>query len=51
MNMKDDDFKLLNVKGFCLQMDERMVNICDCRVAFATEMFRWVVVSSPGLAW
>ena len=37
--MKDDDFKLL--KGFAFrQTDERTnerTDICDCRVAFATE--------------
>ena len=41
--MKDDDFKLF--RGFCdLYMDEQMnkqmneqMDICECRVAFATK--------------
>ena len=38
--MKDDDFKLL--RGFAdEQTDGRTDNICDCRVAFATEKKRY----------
>ena len=33
--MKDDDFKLL--KGFALGQTNKQTDICDCRVAFATE--------------
>ena len=37
--MKDDDFKLL--KGFALRQTDgqtdKWTDICDCRVAFATE--------------
>ena len=33
--MKDDDFKLL--KGFALRRTDKQTEICDCRVAFATE--------------
>ena len=33
--MKDDDFKLL--KGFALGRTNERTDICDCRVAFATE--------------
>ena len=33
--MKDDDFKLL--KGFALGQTNERTDICDCRVAFATE--------------
>ena len=35
--MKDEDFKLL--KGFALRRTNRRTDICDCRVAFATENF------------
>ena len=33
--MNDDDFKLL--KGFALGQTKERTDICDCRVAFATE--------------
>ena len=33
--MKDDDFKLL--RGFADRLTEERTDICDCRVAFATE--------------
>ena len=33
--MKDDDFKLL--RGFDYGRTDRRTDICDCRVAFATE--------------
>ena len=33
--MNDDDFKLL--KGFALGRTKKRTDICDCRVAFATE--------------
>ena len=33
--MKDDDFKLL--RGFGDGQTNRQTDICDCRVAFATE--------------
>ena len=33
--MKDDDFKLL--MGFADRLTDRQMDICDCRVAFATE--------------
>ena len=37
--MKDDDFKLL--RGFAdEQTDGRTDNICECRVAFATEKMK-----------
>ena len=35
--MKDDDFKLL--RGFADRQMNRRTDICDCRVAFATEKF------------
>ena len=35
--MKDDDFKLL--RGFADRLTDRQTDICDCRVAFATEKF------------
>ena len=35
--MKDDDFKLL--RGFDNGQTDRRTDICDCRVAFATEKF------------
>ena len=34
--MKDDDFKLL--RGFDDGKTEEWTDICDCRVAFATEI-------------
>ena len=33
--MKDDDFKLL--MGFGYRWTDRLMDICECRVAFATE--------------
>ena len=33
--LKDDDFKLL--RGFADEQMNRQTDICDCRVAFATE--------------
>ena len=33
--MKDDDFKLL--RGFDYGQTDKRTDICDCRVAFATE--------------
>ena len=33
--MKDDDFKLL--RGFADERTDERTDICDCRVAFATE--------------
>ena len=33
--MKDDDFKLL--RGFADRQTDKRTDICDCRVAFATE--------------
>ena len=33
--MKDDDFKLL--MGFCDWLTDKRTDICECRVAFATE--------------
>ena len=33
--MKDDDFKLL--RGFADERTNERTDICDCRVAFATE--------------
>ena len=33
--MKDDDFKLL--RGFADERTDNRTDICDCRVAFATE--------------
>ena len=33
--MKDDDFKLL--RGFDYGQTDRITDICECRVAFATE--------------
>ena len=33
--MKDDDFKLL--RGFDYGQTDEQTDICDCRVAFATE--------------
>ena len=33
--MKDDDFKLL--RGFASEQTNRRTDICECRVAFATE--------------
>ena len=33
--MKDDDFKLL--RGFASEQMDRRTDICECRVAFATE--------------
>ena len=33
--MKDDDFKLL--RGFADGQTNKRTDICDCRVAFATE--------------
>ena len=33
--MKDDHFKLL--RGFADKLTDRRTDICDCRVAFATE--------------
>ena len=33
--MKDEDFKLLG--GFALRLTDKRTDICDCRVAFATE--------------
>ena len=35
--MKDDDFKLLMV--FALGQTDERTDICECRVAFATENF------------
>ena len=35
--MKDDDFKLL--RGFCDWQTDEQTDICECRVAFATEKF------------
>ena len=35
--MKDYDFKLL--RGFALGQTDKRTDICDCRVAFATENF------------
>ena len=35
--MKDDDFKLLGVL-----LHDRQTDICDCRVAFATEKVHFV---------
>ena len=41
--MKDEDFKLL--RGFDLlrtdRQSDRRTDICDCRVAFATENYGW----------
>ena len=36
--MKDDDFKLL--RGFADGRTDERTDICDCRVAFATEIGR-----------
>ena len=33
--MKDDDFELL--RGFADRRTHRQMDICECRVAFATE--------------
>ena len=33
--MKNDDFKLL--KGFASRQTDGLTDICECRVAFATE--------------
>ena len=33
--MKNDDFKLFG--GFADELTNRQTDICDCRVAFATE--------------
>ena len=33
--MKDDDFKLL--RGFASDRTDRLTDICECRIAFATE--------------
>ena len=33
--MKNDDFRLL--KGFASEQTDRRMDICECRVAFATE--------------
>ena len=38
--MKDEGWCFQAVEGFCFMTDERMdgqTDICDCRVAFATE--------------
>ena len=37
--MKDDDFKLLRgfAKGWMDRQTNKQTDICDCRVAFATE--------------
>ena len=35
--MKDDDFKLL--RGFASEQTDRRTDICECRVAFATENY------------
>ena len=35
-NMKDEEWWFKAVEGFCFQTNGR-TNICDCRVAFATE--------------
>ena len=45
--MKDDDFKLLGGFGDGLtdRQTDGQTDICDCRVAFATENYRfWLVV-------
>ena len=39
--MKDDDFKLL--RGFASEQTDRRTDICECRVAFATEKIQWMV--------
>ena len=36
--VKDDDFKLL--RGFGYRQTDRLMEICECRVAFATENVR-----------
>ena len=36
--MKIDDFKLL--RGFADERTNKWTDICDCRVAFATENFK-----------
>ena len=41
--MKDDDFKLL--KGFALWRTDRRTDICNCRVAFATENIKTMFFS------
>ena len=33
--MKDDDFKLL--KGFADRLTDKQMDICECRVTFATD--------------
>ena len=33
--MKDDDFKLL--RGFDYRQTDRIMDICECRVAFVTD--------------
>ena len=35
--MKDDDFKLL--RGFGYRQTDRLTDICECKVAFATENY------------
>ena len=39
--MKDDDFKLL--RGFEDRQTDKRTDICDCRVAFATEK-GWMLI-------
>jgi len=45
--MKDDDFKLL--RGFDNGQTDRRTDICDCRVAFATE--NWPILSLENHIW
>ena len=42
--MKDDDFKLL--RGFEGRQTNRQTDICECRVAFATEKALLLVLGS-----
>ena len=45
--MKDDDFKLL--RGFDNRQTDEGTDICDCRVAFATEKYFWAKEVTPTL--
>ena len=46
--MNDEGWWFQAVEGFCRQTDGR-TDICDCRVAFATEKMVWKINVSAGL--
>ena len=40
--MNDEEWWFQAVEGFCRRTDGR-TDICDCRVAFATEKYYWII--------